>query len=194
MSKVSFLGLGVMGYPMAGYISKAGHDVTVYNRTKAKAEKWAKEYKGNVADTPMDAAKDSDFIFTCVGNDNDLREVTLGDKGLFKSAKKGSIYIDNTTASADIARELYKEAKAKEFDFLDAPISGGQAGAEGGTLTVMVGGDDAPFKKLNQLLIVIVKNKIIRSIWKWSLTKMVNQICIAVLFKISEAIIWDDAG
>ena len=113
--KVSFIGLGVMGYPMAGYISKAGHDVTVYNRTKAKAEKWAKEYKGNVADTPMDAAKDSDFIFTCVGNDNDLREVTLGEKGLFKSAKKGSVYIDNTTASADIARELYKEAKAKEF-------------------------------------------------------------------------------
>ena len=115
--KVSFIGLGVMGYPMAGYISKAGHNVTVYNRTKTKAEKWAKEYKGNVADTPMDAAKDSDFIFTCVGNDNDLREVTLGDKGLFKSAKKGSIYIDNTTASADIAGELYKEDKAKEFDF-----------------------------------------------------------------------------
>ena len=132
--KVSFIGLGVMGYPMAGYISKAGHNVTVYNRTKAKAEKWAKEYKGNVADTPMDAAKDSDFIFTCVGNDNDLREVTLGDKGLFKTAKKGSIYIDNTTASANIARELYKEAKAKGFDFLDAPISGGQAGAEGGIL------------------------------------------------------------
>ena len=102
MSKVSFIGLGVMGYPMAGYISKAGHDVTVYNRTKAKAEKWIKEYKGKVADTPMDAAKDCDFIFTCVGNDNDLREVTLGDKGLFKTAKKGSIYIDNTTASANI--------------------------------------------------------------------------------------------
>ena len=155
--KVSFIGLGVMGYPMAGYISKAGHNVTVYNRTKAKAEKWAKEYKGNVADTPMDAAKESDFIFTCVGNDNDLREVTLGDKGLFKTAKKGSIYIDNTTASANIARELYKEAKAKGFDFLDAPISGGQAGAEGGILTVMVGGDELHLKKQNKLLIVIVK-------------------------------------
>ena len=139
--KVAFIGLGVMGYPMAGYISKAGHNVTVYNRTKLKAEKWLKEYKGNVAYSPMDAAKDSDFIFTCVGNDDDLREVTLGDKGLFKTAKKNSIYIDNTTASANIARELYKEAKSKSFDFLDAPISGGQAGAEGGTLTVMVGGD-----------------------------------------------------
>ena len=147
MSKVSFIGLGVMGFPMAGYISKAGHDVTVYNRTKSKAEKWVKEYKGNIADTPMDAAKDCDFIFTCVGNDNDLKEVTLGDKGLFKTAKKGSVYIDNTTASANIARELYKHAKVREFYFLDAPISGGQAGAEGGTLTVMVGGDETPYKK-----------------------------------------------
>ena len=123
--KVAFIGLGVMGYPMAGYISKGGHDVTVYNRTKAKAEKWVKEYKGKIANTPMDAAKDCDFIFTCVGNDNDLREVTLGDKGFFKTAKKGAIYVDNTTASANIARELYKEAKTKGFDFLDAPISGG---------------------------------------------------------------------
>ena len=150
--KVAFIGLGVMGYPMAGYISKAGHDVTVYNRTKAKAEKWIKEYKGKTADTPMDAAKDCDFIFTCVGNDNDLREVTLGDKGLFKTAKKGSIYVDNTTASANIARELYKEAKSKGFDFLDAPISGGQAGAEGGILTVMVGLGEMKIhiKKLSQ--------------------------------------------
>ena len=103
--KVSFIGLGVMGYPMAGFISKAGHNVTVYNRTKSKAEKWIKEYKGNLAETPMEAAKDCDYIFTCVGNDNDLRDVTLGEKGLFKTAKKGSIYIDNTTASANIARE-----------------------------------------------------------------------------------------
>ena len=134
---VAFIGLGVMGYPMAGYISKAGHNVTVYNRTKSKAEKWITEYKGNLAETPMDAAKDCDYIFTCVGNDNDLREVTLGNKGLFKTAKKGSVYIDNTTASANIARELYKEAKSKGFDFLDAPISGGQAGAEGGTLSLI---------------------------------------------------------
>jgi 3-hydroxyisobutyrate dehydrogenase len=179
-----------MGYPMAGYISKAGHDVTVYNRTKAKAEKWAKEYKGNVSDTPMDAAKDSDFIFTCVGNDNDLREVTLGDKGLFKTAKKEAIYIDNTTASADIARELYKEAKAKGFEFLDAPISGGQAGAEGGALTVMVGGDETPFKKAEPVIDCYSKKiKLLGPSGSGQLTKMVNQICIAGLVQgLSEAI------
>ena len=187
---VSFIGLGVMGYPMAGYISKAGHDVTVYNRTKAKAEKWVKEYKGKVADTPMDAAKDSEFIFTCVGNDNDLREVTLGDKGLFKSAKKSAIYVDNTTASADIARELYKEAKAKGFNFLDAPISGGQAGAEGGTLTVMVGGDDVPYKKVEPIIDCYSKKiKLLGPSGSGQLTKMVNQICIAGAVQgLSEAI------
>ena len=188
--KVAFIGLGVMGYPMAGYISKAGHDVTVYNRTKAKAEKWTKEYKGKIADTPADAAKDCDFIFTCVGNDNDLREVTLGNKGLFNTAKKDSIYIDNTTASANIARELYKEAKSKSFDFLDAPISGGQAGAEGGTLTVMVGGDEAPFKKAEPVIDSYSKKiKLLGPSGSGQLTKMVNQICIAGLVQgLSEAI------
>ena len=188
--KVAFIGLGVMGYPMAGYISKAGHDVTVYNRTKAKAEKWVKEYKGKTADTPMDAAKDCDFIFTCVGNDNDLREVTLGDKGLFKTAKKGAIYVDNTTASANIARELYKEAKAKGFDFLDAPISGGQAGAEGGILTVMVGGDEAPYIKAEPVIDCYSKKiKLLGPSGSGQLTKMVNQICIAGLVQgLSEAI------
>ena len=188
--KVSFIGLGVMGYPMAGYISKAGHNVTVYNRTKSKAEKWVKEYKGKIAETPMDAAKDTDFIFTCVGNDSDLREVTLGEKGLFKTAKKGSIYIDNTTASANIARELYKEAKAKEFDFLDAPISGGQAGAEGGILTVMVGGDEQPFKKAEPIIDCYSKKiKLLGPSGSGQLTKMVNQICIAGLVQgLSEAI------
>jgi len=190
MSKVSFIGLGVMGYPMAGYISKAGHDVTVYNRTKSKAEKWIKEYKGKSADTPMDAAKDSDFIFTCVGNDDDLREVTLGDRGLFKTAKKSSVYIDNTTASANIARELYKEAKTKEFDFLDAPISGGQAGAEGGTLTVMVGGDEIAYKKAEPIIDCYSKKiKLLGPSGSGQLTKMVNQICIAgVVQGLSEAI------
>ena len=115
MAKVSFIGLGVMGYPMAGHISKAGHDVTVFNRTTSKAEKWTKEHKGKFAKTPMDAAKESDFIFTCVGNDNDLKEVTLGDKGLFKTAKKNCVYVDNTTASAEIARELYKKANSLVF-------------------------------------------------------------------------------
>ena len=188
--KVAFIGLGVMGYPMAGYISKAGHNVTVYNRTKSKAEKWIKEYKGNLAETPMEAAKDCDYIFTCVGNDNDLREVTLGDKGLFKTTKKGSIYIDNTTASANIARELYKEAKAKGFDFLDAPISGGQAGAEGGTLTVMVGGDEKPFKKAEPIINCYSKKiKLLGPSGSGQLTKMVNQICIAGLVQgLSEAI------
>ena len=188
--KVAFIGLGVMGYPMAGYISKAGHDVTVYNRTKIKAEKWVKEHKGKVANTPMDAAKDCDFIFTCVGNDSDLREVTLGDKGLFKTAKKNAIYIDNTTASADIARELYKEAKKKEFEFLDAPISGGQAGAESGALTVMVGGDNTPFKKAESIIDCYSKKiKLLGPSGSGQLTKMVNQICIAGLVQgLSEAI------
>ena len=188
--KVAFIGLGVMGYPMAGFISKAGHNVTVYNRTKSKAEKWIKEYKGNIADTPLEAAKDCEFIFTCVGNDNDLREVTLGQEGLFKSAKKNSIYIDNTTASANIARELYKEAKSKGFDFLDAPISGGQAGAEGGILTVMVGGDEGPFKKAEPIINCYSKKiKLLGPSGSGQLTKMVNQICIAGLVQgLSEAI------
>ena len=149
---VAFIGLGVMGYPMAGYISKAGHNVTVYNRTKSKAEKWVKEYKGKIADTPEDAAKDSNFIFTCVGNDDDLKEVAIGKKGIFNSIKKGSIYIDNTTASATVARELYEKAKVSGYGFLDAPVSGGQAGAEKGALTVMVGGDENDFNKAKDVI------------------------------------------
>ena len=141
MSKVSFIGLGVMGYPMAGHISKAGHDVTVFNRTTAKAEKWTKEYKGKFAKSPMEAAKDSDFIFSCVGNDNDLKEATL-ETTVYLNPQKNSVYIDNTTASAEIARELYKKANDSGFQFLDAPVSGGQAGAENGALTVMIGGDE----------------------------------------------------
>ena len=145
--KVSFIGLGVMGFPMAGYISKAGHNVTVYNRTKSKAEKWIKKYKGKIAETPEEAAKEADFILTCVGNDDDLKEVAVGKKGIFNTAKKGSVYIDNTTASATVSRELYKNAKAHGFGFLDAPVSGGQAGAENGSLTVMVGGDESDYNK-----------------------------------------------
>ena len=188
--KVSFIGLGVMGYPMAGFISKAGHNVTVYNRTKAKAEKWAKEYKGNVADTPMDAAKDSDFIFTCVGNDNDLREVTFGENGAFKTIKKGAIYIDNTTASATIAREIYDYAKKNGFGSLDAPVSGGQAGAENGALTVMIGGDQADFDKAKDKIDCYSKKmKLLGKAGSGQLAKMVNQICIAGLVQgLSEAI------
>ena len=190
MIKVSFIGLGVMGYPMAGYISKAGHNVTVYNRTKSKAEKWIKDYKGQLAETPKDAAKDADFVFTCVGNDKDLEEVTIGKNGLYNSIKKGAIYIDNTTASANIARKLYASAKAHGFGFLDAPVSGGQAGAENGALTVMVGGDEADFKRAEPIIDCYNKKiKLLGPAGNGQLCKMVNQICIAGLVQgLSEAI------
>ena len=188
--KVAFIGLGVMGYPMAGYISKAGHNVTVYNRTKAKAEKWITEYKGKVADTPMEAAKDCDFVFTCVGNDKDLEEVTIGKQGIYNTIKKGAVHIDNTTASAIIARKLYSNSKAHGWGFLDAPISGGQAGAEGGILTVMVGGDQSDYDKALPVIDCYSKKvKLMGPAGNGQLTKMVNQICIAGLVQgLSEAI------
>ena len=187
---VAFIGLGVMGYPMAGYISKAGHNVTVFNRTKSKAEKWINEYKGKMAETPAEAAKDSEYIFTCVGNDNDLREVTFGDNGAFKTTKKGSVYIDNTTASATIAREIYEYAKKNGFGSLDAPVSGGQAGAENGALTVMIGGDQADFEKAKDKIDCYSKKmKLLGGPGNGQLAKMVNQICIAGLVQgLSEAI------
>ena len=187
---VAFIGLGVMGYPMAGYISKAGHKVTVYNRTSSKADKWLSEYTGSKADTPAKAAAGADFIFTCVGNDNDLREVTFGDKGIFKTIKKGAVYIDNTTASATIAREIYEYSKKKEFGFLDAPVSGGQAGAENGALTVMIGGDQANFDKAKDKIDCYSKKmKLLGSAGSGQLAKMVNQICIAGLVQgLSEGI------
>ena len=179
-----------MGYPMAGYISKAGHNVTVFNRTKSKAEKWISEYKGKMATTPAEAADGADFIFTCVGNDNDLREVSLGENGLFKTAKSGSIFIDNSTVSAEISREIYKAAKEKGFSFLDAPISGGQSGAEGGILTVMVGGDEQVFKKAEPVIDCYSKKvTLIGESGSGQLTKMMNQMCIAgVVQGLSEAI------
>src|SRR5215813_1588919 len=153
MANVAWIGLGVMGYPMAGHIrKKAGHDLTVYNRNGAKAEAWVKEFGGRAAPTPAEAAKDADFVFCCVGNDNDLREVTLGSSGAFATVKKGAVFIDNTTASANVARELYAAAKTKGFDFLDAPVSGGQAGAQNGVLTVMVGGDQPAFDKAKPVI------------------------------------------
>ncbi len=187
---VAFIGLGVMGYPMAGYISKAGHNVTVYNRTTAKAEKWLTEYKGKLAKTPADAAKDAEFIFTCVGNDNDLREVTFGDNGAFKTIKKGAIYIDNTTASATIAREIYEHGKKNGFGALDAPVSGGQAGAENGALTVMIGGDQADFDKAKDKIDCYSKKmKLLGKAGNGQLAKMVNQICIGGLVQaLSEGI------
>ena len=187
---VAFIGLGVMGYPMAGYISKAGHNVTVYNRTKSKAEKWIGEYAGKVAETPAEAAKDAEYIFTCVGNDDDLREVTFGDNGIFKTIKKGSVYIDNTTASATIAREIHEYAKKNSFGSLDAPVSGGQAGAENGALTVMIGGDQADFDKAKDKIDCYSKKmKLLGNAGSGQLAKMVNQICIAGLVQgLSEAI------
>ena len=187
---VAFIGLGVMGYPMAGYISKGGHNVTVFNRTKSKAEKWIKEYKGKMAETPAEAVKDAEYIFTCVGNDSDLREVTFGDKGAFKNIKKGAIYIDNTTASATIAREIYEYAKKNGFGALDAPVSGGQAGAENGALTVMIGGDQADFDKAKDKIDCYSKKmKLLGKAGSGQLAKMVNQICIAGLVQgLSEGI------
>ena len=187
---VAFIGLGVMGYPMAGYISKGGHNVTVFNRTQSKAEKWIKEFKGKMAKTPAEAAKDAEYIFTCVGNDNDLREVTFGDNGTFKTIKKGAVYIDNTTASATIAREIHAYAKKNGFGALDAPVSGGQAGAENGALTVMIGGDQADFDKAKDKIDCYSKKmKLLGGPGNGQLAKMVNQICIAGLVQgLSEAI------
>ena len=187
---VTFIGLGVMGYPMAGYISKAGHNVTVFNRTKSKAEKWIDEYKGKMTETPAEAAKGADYIFTCVGNDNDLREVSMGENGLYNTAKKGSVYIDNSTVSAEICRELYKAAKDKGFDFLDAPISGGQPGAESGKLTVMVGGDEKVFSKAKPIIdCYSQKVNLIGPSGSGQLTKMMNEMCIAGAVQgLSEAI------
>ena len=187
---VAFIGLGVMGYPMAGYISKAGHNVTVFNRTKSKAEKWIGEYKGKMAETPAEAAKDAEYIFTCVGNDNDLREVTFGENGVFKTIKKDAVYIDNTTASATIAREIYDYAKKNSFGSLDAPVSGGQAGAENGALTVMIGGDQSDFDKAKDKIDCYSKKmKLLGKAGSGQLAKMVNQICIAGLVQgLSEGI------
>ena len=187
---VAFIGLGVMGYPMAGYISKGGHNVTVFNRTKTKAEKWITEHKGKMAETPAEAAENADYVFTCVGNDNDLREVTFGEKGIFKTIKKGAVYIDNTTASATIAREIYDYAKKNGFGSLDAPVSGGQAGAENGALTVMIGGDQAEFDKAKDKIDCYSKKmKLLGKAGCGQLAKMVNQICIAGLVQgLSEGI------
>ena len=187
---VAFIGLGVMGYPMAGYISKGGHNVTVFNRTKSKAEKWVSEYKGSKADTPAKAAEGADFIFTCVGNDDDLSEVTIGKNGIYNTIKKGAVHIDNTTASAEIARKLYKNSKAHGWGFLDAPVSGGQAGAENGALTVMIGGDKSDFDKAKDKIDCYSKKmKLLGAAGSGQLAKMVNQICIAGLVQgLSEGI------
>ena len=184
MAKVAWIGLGVMGYPMAGHLAKkGGHDLTVYNRNAAKADAWVKEYgSGRTAPTPAAAAKNADFVFCCVGNDKDLRAVTIGKDGAFSGIKKGAIFIDNTTASADVARELDAAATAGGFGFLDAPVSGGQAGAVNGVLTVMVGGDKAVFERAQPVIANYARmTTLIGPAGAGQLTKMVNQICIAGL-------------
>jgi 3-hydroxyisobutyrate dehydrogenase len=185
MAKVAFLGLGVMGYPMAAHLkNKGGHDVTVYNRTAAKAEKWVAQHRGNSALTPTLAAKDADFVFCCVGNDDDLRSVTIGKDGAFAAMKRGATFIDNTTASADVARELNAAAAKIGLGFIDAPVSGGQAGAENGMLTVMCGGDEATFNKAKPVIESFAKMVgLMGEAGAGQLTKMVNQICIAGLIQ-----------
>jgi len=183
MAKVAFIGLGVMGYPMAGHLkARGGHDVTVYNRTAAKAEQWAAAFGGRTAATPAEAAKDQDFVFACVGNDDDLRSVTTGENGAFETMAPGSIFIDNTTASAAVARELYAAAAAKGAHFIDAPVSGGQAGAENGVLTVMCGGDAEAFDKAKPVIEAYARMVgLMGPAGAGQLTKMINQICIAGL-------------
>ena len=183
MAKVAFLGLGVMGYPMAGHLkTKGGHDVTVYNRTTAKADKWVGQYGGRRAATPKEAAAGQDFVMCCVGNDNDLREVTLGANGAFAGVAKSAVFVDHTTASAEIARELQAEAKKRGFDFIDAPVSGGQAGAENGALTVMCGGEPEPYARAEKVIAAYARMcRLLGGPGSGQLTKMVNQICIAGL-------------
>lgn len=183
MAKVAFIGLGVMGYPMAGHLKvKGGHDVTVYNRTTAKAEEWVKQFGGAMALTPADAARDADFIFTCVGNDDDLRSVTLGETGVLAGMKSGAMLIDNTTASAEVARQLEAAAKEKGCGFIDAPVSGGQAGAENGVLTVMCGGEEATFEAAQPVIDAYARMVgLMGPAGSGQLAKMMNQICIAGL-------------
>ncbi len=182
MAKVAFIGLGVMGYPMAGHLSKGGHDVTVYNRTAAKAAKWKKAFGGKTAKSPREAAKGKEFVFVCVGNDDDLRSVMLGEKGALAGMSKGAVLIDNTTASANVARELHGTARKSGIGFIDAPVSGGQAGAENGVLTVMCGGNKSHFKKAQAAMECYARQvTLIGGPGSGQLTKMVNQICIAGL-------------
>ena len=178
--KVAFVGLGVMGFPMAGYMVNAGHEVTVFNRTTAKADAWCEQYGGAAADTPSAAAKDADIVFCCVGNDDDVRAVILGDGGVLNGISGGSIIVDHTTASAVVARDVCDAATAKKVGFLDAPLSGGQAGAENGQLTIMVGGDEDVYQRALPIMNAYAKAcTLIGPVGSGQLAKMVNQICIA---------------
>lgn len=194
--KVAFLGLGVMGLPMAGHLARAGHEVTVYNRTAAKSKAWAEEFGGKFATTPKEAAAGAAVVFCCVGNDNDLRSVVLGDDGAFAGMSKGSVFVDHTTASANVARELAGIAKEHGLNFIDAPVSGGQAGAVNGALTVMCGGDSGTFDKIKPLAMHFSKAvTLVGETGAGQLAKMVNQICIAGLVQgLSEGIAFGQAA
>ena len=184
MAKLAFLGLGVMGYPMAGHLAAAGHEVCVYNRTSAKAEAWVKQHGGTMADTPKAAAEGSEIVFACVGNDDDLRSVVQGEQGALAGMGDGTIFVDHTTASADVTRELFAEAAEKGIAFVDGPVSGGQAGAENGVLTVMCGGDDEPYSKAEPIIAAFAQScRLMGASGAGQLTKMVNQICIAGLLQ-----------
>jgi len=194
MARVAFIGLGVMGYPMAGHLAKAGHEVTVYNRTTIKAKQWREAYKGSHggsgAWTPAKAAADAEVVFTCVGNDDDVRAMTLGPDGVFQTMQPGTVFVDHTTASADLARELAAEADKRGFAAIDAPVSGGQAGAENGQLTIMCGGDKRAFATAEPVMAAYAKqSRLLGPAGAGQLTKMVNQICIAGLVQgLSEGI------
>ncbi|MBE8167832.1 MAG: NAD(P)-dependent oxidoreductase [Shewanella sp.] len=180
MAKIAFIGLGVMGYPMAGHLQKNGHEVTVYNRTTSKAEKWVAEFGGKYENTPKAAAHEQEIVFTCVGNDDDLRQVVLGDNGVLAGMSKGTVLIDHTTASAEVARELSLVLAKKQIDFMDSPVSGGQAGAENGQLTVMIGGEQSVFDKTKAVINSFARcAELIGPVGSGQLAKMVNQICIA---------------
>jgi 3-hydroxyisobutyrate dehydrogenase len=190
MAKVAFLGLGVMGYPMARHLKAKGHEVTVYNRTAAKADKWVSENGGQAAGTPREASEGQEIVFACVGNDEDLRQVTLGPDGAFQGLRAGAIFVDHTTASAEVARELHTAAKGKAAAFIDAPVSGGQAGAENGVLTVMCGGDVEAYAKAEPVIMSFARAcRLMGPAGAGQLTKMINQICIAGLLQgLSEGI------
>ena len=180
MATIAFIGLGVMGFPMAGYLAKAGHQVRVYNRTASRAQEWLQTYAGEAFATPEEAARGAEIVFACVGNDEDLRQVTIGDAGAFAGMQAGTLFVDHTTASADVARELAAFAASRNIAFLDAPVSGGQAGAENGALTIMVGGDQVDFDRARPLLDCYARAaNLLGPVGSGQLCKMVNQICIA---------------
>ena len=189
IKNVSFIGLGVMGYPMAGHLQNKGYNVTVYNRTTAKAEKWVEEYKGSMAKTPGEASQNSEIVFMCVGRDEDIIEVMEGESGILSNAAEGSIIVDHTTASAEIARNYYQKLKDKKLSFLDAPVSGGQAGAENGVLSIMIGGDEKDYNTVKPVLTSYGKAvELIGPSGSGQIAKMINQICIAGLVQgLSEA-------